>query len=154
MRLTGSVSRLARKARGRRGRKHVGCEVLCVTPRPGIVRWHSLGILCMPRRKSLLATLTCSFLDSLFGRLHSTFPSFFLADSPFFKGFLPRKPLSAGAEIWNYNGDFRAILPFSWRSNSSTRLRSIDFLFFRWRIGNILTLLSWTIGLLDRFVEL
>ena len=43
VRLTGSVSRLARKARGRRGRKHVGYEVLCVTLRPGIVRWHGLG---------------------------------------------------------------------------------------------------------------
>ena len=37
------ASRVSWKARGRRGRKHVGYEVFCVTPRPGIVRWHGLG---------------------------------------------------------------------------------------------------------------
>ena len=118
--------------------------------------WHrSLAwprLLCMPRRKSLLATLTCSFLDSLFGRLHSTSSSSsssssFLADSPFFKGFLPRTP-SAGAEIRNYNG-FSRDSPFSWRSNADTR--SIDFLFFPFEgelLGDILTLFQ-RVGLLD-----
>lgn len=41
----------------------------------------SSWLLCMPERKSLLATLTCSFLDSLFGQLHSASFLYLLFDA-------------------------------------------------------------------------
>lgn len=91
------------KSESSKGRKHVGYEVFYVTLWHRSLAWSWL--LCMPGRKSLLATLTCSFLDSLFGQLHST------QALPFLEVFLDaRHPFYRGAKIRNYNGFFRDFL--------------------------------------------